>query len=93
MIKNGVTENVVKPTVVCKYNQLKGEVGISAHYTTLYVFTRKSLKWWHKVFFWLFETGIVNAFLGNNLNQGQVKEWQHKFRKELIKQLVGKSSV
>lgn len=89
IIKKGVTENVKKPTVVCKYNKSMGGVDISDHYISSYAFTRKSLKWWRKVFFWLIETGIVNAFLLYNMNEGQGKVRQRKFRKELIKQLVG----
>ena len=29
----------------------------------VYSFVRKTVKWWRKVVFWLFETAIVNSYL------------------------------
>lgn len=87
--KGGIMEEVTKPVVVFKYNESMGGVDISDQYISSYGFARKSLKWWRKVFFWLLETSIVNAYLLYNLNKGQGKVRQRKFRKQLIKDLVG----
>lgn len=89
IVKNGIVEDVIKPTMICKYNQSMGGVDIADQYISSYAFTRKSVKWWRKVFFWLLETAIVNAYLLYNMNQGQGKERQRKFRKDLVRGLVG----
>lgn len=87
--KQGVVEDVVKPTVVCKYNESMGGVDIADQYISSYGFTRKSLKWWRKVFFWLQEAALVNAYLLFNMNEGQGKCRQRQFRRMIISQLVG----
>ncbi|KAG8250277.1 hypothetical protein J6590_108582 [Homalodisca vitripennis] len=62
------------------------------HYIASYKFSRKSLKWWRKLFFWMLEVGIVNSFLllnTNEQNHGE-KTIQHRnFREILITELVG----
>ena len=45
-----------KPTAVHTYNQNMNGVDISEQYTATYPFTRKTIKWWRKVFFWLIDT-------------------------------------
>lgn len=88
--KKGVVENVTKPTVVCRYNENMGGVDIADQYISTYAFIRKSIKWWRKVFFWLLEAAIVNAFILFNSQQPQnEKVRQRTFRKQLVKQLVG----
>lgn len=88
--KKGVIEDVVKPSVVCRYNEAMGGVDTADHYISTYAFLRKSLKWWRKVFFWLMETAIVNSFILFNSQQPQNKKVrQRTFRKQLVKQLVG----
>ncbi|XP_054259547.1 piggyBac transposable element-derived protein 4-like [Macrosteles quadrilineatus] len=87
--KRGKIEEIKKPRVVCEYNQSMGGVDIADQYISSYSFTRKSIKWWRKVFFWLLETAIVNAYLLYNMDKCQGKMRQRKFRKELIKELVG----
>lgn len=88
--KQNVVEEVKKPTVVCEYNKAMGGVDISDQYISSYAFTRKSIKWWRKVFFWLLETGIVNAFLLYNANQEQNNTVRQRvFRKRLVTELVG----
>lgn len=47
--KQGVVEEIVKPSVVCRYNEFMGGVDTSDQYIASYSFTRKSLKWWRKV--------------------------------------------
>lgn len=51
--KGGLLEAVQKPTVECRYNEYMGGVDLADHYIASYGLTRKSIKWWRKVFFWL----------------------------------------
>jgi hypothetical protein len=86
--KGGETEQVKKPTVVCKYNKYMGGVDLADQYISSYCFSRKSIKWWRKMFFWLLETAVVNSFTLYNMNQVK-KVRQLKFRKMLVEELVG----
>lgn len=72
------------------HNQSMGGVDLVDHYISSYCFIRKSVKWWHKVFFWLFETAIVNSFILFNCNKSPKEiSRQRVYRKQLVKQLVG----
>lgn len=89
--KGGTQETIKKPSIICRYNENMGGVDLTDHYISSYAFTRKTVKWWRKVFFWLLEVGIVNSFILFNLervNKGMRKVEQKKFRKSLVRQLV-----
>lgn len=66
---DGTTEEVTKPVAVLNYTAKMGGVDRADHYCASYNFSRKSKKWWHKVFFWILEVSIVNAYLLFNLVQ------------------------
>nr|CAB3267317.1 GDP-L-fucose synthase [Phallusia mammillata] len=81
-------EIVQKPVVVCDYTANMGAVDRSDHYCASYSFTRKTLKWWRKLFFWLLEVGIINSFLLFKKIHG--RPTRHiQYRNELLRQLVG----
>lgn len=65
----GATEEVTKPVAVLNYTAKMGGVDRADHYCASYNFSRKSKKWWHKIFFWILEVCIVNAYLLFNLVQ------------------------
>lgn len=52
-----------KPSAVVDYNKFKIGVDKSDQLLAYYAFTRKSIKWWKKLFFHLFDLAIVNAYL------------------------------
>lgn len=90
--KRGEEEQFSKPKVIIEYTKKMGAVDRAGHYCSSYSFTRKSLKWWRKLFFWLLEVAIVNSFTLMNLarEEENLKPLKHKvFRKALITQLVG----
>lgn len=80
-------EIVTKPTVVCEYNKHMGGVDLADHLLSSYSFTRRSVKWWRKMFFWLLEVAVTNSFILYNTQNRPVKHRQ--YRRELVKQLVG----
>ena len=51
-----------KPIAVHTYNQNMNGVDISDQYTATYPFTRKTIKWWRKVFFWLIDLCVTNSY-------------------------------
>lgn len=87
--RNGRQEDVEKPDVIRDYTANMGAVDRSDHYCASYSFTRKTLRWWRKLFFWLVEVCMVNSFL-------VYKEMQHlrdsrhlQYRNKVIVQLIG----
>ncbi|MGH0175536.1 UNVERIFIED_CONTAM: hypothetical protein FKN15_069236 [Acipenser sinensis] len=91
-IKQGEIQELDKPSVICDYTSKMGAVDRADHYCASYAFTRKSLKWWRKMFFWLLEVAIVNSAILFNLmkvESGQLPVRHKTFRKDLLVQLVG----
>lgn len=91
-VSRGVEEVFQKPKAIIDYTRHMGAVDRADHYCASYGFTRKSLKWWRKMFFWLFEVAVVNSFILFNLHREQIglKPVSHlTYRKALIVQMVG----
>lgn len=91
IVKGGKEEIVIKPSMICRYNDYMGGVDLADHYIATYSFSRKSIRWWRKVFFWALEVAIVNAYILCNSNRppGARRIKQRNFRKKLIENLVG----
>ena len=60
---DGLGRSKVKRLVVHKYNQSMGGVDKADQFGVYYSFDRKSVKWWHKLMFWLLEVSIVNTYI------------------------------
>lgn len=54
--------NTEKPSAVNIYNHNMNGVDIADQYCISYPFTRKTLKWWRKVFFWLLDLCVTNSY-------------------------------
>ena len=50
-----------KPTMIDEYNHYMGGVDKLDQLISTYSFTKKSKKWWKKVFFRLLEISVINA--------------------------------
>ncbi|MGH0129175.1 UNVERIFIED_CONTAM: hypothetical protein FKN15_037615 [Acipenser sinensis] len=86
-IKRGEIQELDKPSVICDYTSKMGAVDRADHYCASYAFTRKSLKWWRKMCFWLLEGAIVNTAILFNLmkvESGQLPIHHKTFRKDLL---------
>ncbi|XP_041093516.1 piggyBac transposable element-derived protein 4-like [Polyodon spathula] len=91
-IKRGAIEELDKPSVIRDYTSKTGAVDRADHCCASYAFTRKSLQWWRKMFFWLLEVAIANSAVLFNLTKvasGQLPVRRKAFRKALLVQLVG----
>ena len=91
--RGGATEEVVKPTVIVEYTRHMGAVDRFDHYCSSYAFTRKSLKWWRKTFYWLLELAVVNSFILYKETNAFETVDHIRYRKQLIQQLVGEQRV
>ena len=86
------TTSVEKPTCIIDYTSKMEAVDRADHSCTSYNFSRKTLKWWRKMFFWLLEIAMVNSYILCNIVQsrkGSKKFTHQQYRKALIMQLVG----
>lgn len=61
--KDGSRQEVKCPTVVCSYNKYMGGVDHADRLRALYCVDRKSMKWWHRLFWGFFDIALVNAFV------------------------------
>nr|XP_039258511.1 piggyBac transposable element-derived protein 4-like [Styela clava] len=59
----GSSGTIKKPTCIELYNKFMGGVDLADQYTSYYNFSRKSVKWWKKIFFWLIETSVTNSYI------------------------------
>ena len=83
--------DITKPNIICEYNKNMGGVDKCDQYLSYYALTRKSMKWWKKVFFRLFEMCIVNAmciFFEKNPEFAKKKNSHKIFRLELVHEMV-----
>lgn len=90
-IKRGISETYDKPKVIIDYTKNMGGVDRADHYCGSYAFTRKTVKWWRKLFFWLLEVSIVNSYhlFSMDRKERNLNSISHlKFRRNLIDQLV-----
>ena len=88
-VRGGREEEVEKPIVISDYTEHMGAVDRADHYCASYAFTRKTLRWWRKIFFWLLEVCVVNSFILYKKATGLQGLRQLAYRKNLILQLVG----
>ena len=53
----------LKPVVIDDYNQHMLGVDKLDQFASYYSFLHKSVKWWRKVFFWMLEVAVINAYI------------------------------
>lgn len=68
-LKNGTSITVGCPEVVAAYNKSMGGVDLFDQLHERYKIGRRSLKWWHRIFYWLVDLAIVNSFAMWKLDQ------------------------
>lgn len=61
--KDGSKSTIPCPQVVYDYNRHMGGVDLHDMLRQQYGIDRKSTKWWHRLFFGLFDMAIVNSFI------------------------------
>lgn len=75
--KDGSKSNVYCPKVVDLYNRIMGGVDRFDQKRETYAIGRRSVKWWHRIFYFLVDLAIVNRFI-----------MYQKFRRTNIDQLT-----
>lgn len=78
------------PTIITDYNQYMGGVDLMDQHLSYYsLTTRRTLKWWKKVFWRLVDISIVNAWIifRHNNPESDIKS-HREFRLKLVEELV-----
>jgi len=75
--------------MIIEYTKNMGGVDRADHYVASYALMRKSLKCWHKLFFWLVEVAVVNSYILYQQSDDTENATHLQFRRKLILQLVG----
>ena len=78
------------PTIITDYNQYMGGVDLMDQHLSYYsMTTRRTLKWWKKVFWRLVDMSIVNGWIifRHNCPESDIKS-HREFRIQLIEELV-----
>ena len=83
---------ITKPDIVHEYNKYMGAVDRCDQMVAYSCFTRRTMKWWKKVFFHLFSLSILNSYI---LYKERTRSplLQRVFRRELVKELVCSSGI
>lgn len=86
--KDGSLSQVTCPEVVKVYNNIMGGVDRFDQFRERYAIGRRSVKWWHRILYFLIDLAIVSSFILWNVAKG-TKIDQLSFRLRLAKQLIG----
>lgn len=87
--KDGTLDSVSCPLAIAEYNRIMGGIDRFDQMRERYAIGRRSLKWWHRIFYWLIDLSVVNAFTLYKLNRRHVDPVdQLTFRLQLIRQLT-----
>jgi len=85
----GGTEEIHKPYAIDQYNKFMGGVDKQDQFLSYYGFTRRTNKWWKRVFFHLLDTAVVNAYILHTQKQSTERKLTHvQFRIQLAKELL-----
>lgn len=88
--RNGTRIEVGCPEVVKVYNETMGGVDKFDQLRECYAVGRRSVKWWHRIFYYLLDLAIVNSFIMWKMKQANPSNChQLDFRINLARQLIG----
>ena len=76
-----------KPTAIEAYNQKMGGVDLADQFNSYYALTKRSYKWWKKVFMHLLLTSVTNAYMLHRSSEAELLT-SSDFRLQLAEQLV-----
>ena len=76
-----------KPTAIEAYNQKMGGVDLADQFNSYYALTKRSYKWWKKVFMHLLLTSVTNAYILHRSSEAELLT-SSDFRLQLAEQLV-----
>ncbi|XP_035829688.1 piggyBac transposable element-derived protein 4-like [Aplysia californica] len=85
-------KTAMKPSCILDYCSKMGGVDLMDQVTSYYEISRRSLKWWRKLAFYLMDLCLVNAFqLYLKFSPAQKKLTHAEFRKSIVETLVSEA--
>ena len=85
----GGREVVEKPEAVVEYNRFMGGVDRGDQLLSYYGFPHRTVKWWRRAFFFLFDAAIVNSYIMYCITKKGQRHLSHEqFRIALAKELL-----
>ena len=87
--KDGSREEITCPELVKDYIENMEFVDKAGMLKALYEVNRKSQKWWHKIFWYILDVMVVNAFIIYREQTNNMKTNLMKFRLSLVTGLIG----
>lgn len=88
--KDGSRVTVSCPVAISDYNKHMNCVDRFDQMKAVYQISRKSKKWWHRIFFFFVDAAVVNAFVIHNCLPTERLDLK-TFRRHIVFGLVGKS--
>lgn len=82
-LHDGSTTNVCCPTCVKGYNKYMGGVDLCDQKRKLFSCSRKSIRWYMRLFWFLIDVCVVNAYIMEQLSPHHCKRSQKDFRLDL----------
>ena len=86
--KDGSRSAVQCPLSVKLYNQNMGGVDLADSKRKVYSCSQKSKKWWHRLFYFFLDVGIVNAHILETESAHCASRSQKEFRIDLAKEMM-----
>jgi len=89
--KDGSQNAVSCPLAIAEYNRIMGGVDRFDQLRERYAVGRRSIKWWHRILYWLIDLAVVNSFImykANKREHEQSRIDQLGFRLQLARQLT-----
>ncbi len=86
----GGREMVEKPTAIVEYNRFIGGVDLADQLLSYYGFGHRTVRWWRRAFFFLFDMAVVNSYILYTLqNPDRRRRLSHEqFRVQLAPNLL-----
>jgi Transposase IS4 len=87
--KDGSKTDITCPNAVAQYNEIMGGVDRFDQLKERYAIGRRSIKWWHRILYYLIDLAIINSFILWKLNKrSSANHDQMSYRLRLARQLI-----
>ena len=90
--KDGSRTAVACPLAVKLYNENMGGVDLADSKRQVYICPRKAKKWWHRLFYFFLDIGVVNTHILETESLHCVRRSQKEFRIELAREMIAQHS-
>lgn len=87
--KDGTSKVLKCPQLVNDYNKHMGYVDFADMMKSYYEISRKSHKWWHRIFFHFLDVAVTNSYILYEQNKQEKRLTLKEFRLDVVAGLVG----